>query len=82
MFKPRFMSELYTEWNGANYVTTAKIYDNSRYDPEFSGCHWSDPRLVYVKQVDGTCPPKKFFELANRLDAVDMDDWYEAEEEI
>ena len=76
---PRYMCDLYTEWTGGKYVTTGKIYDNKLYNPNFSGCHWSDPRLIYAEQIEGTGVAAGFCELANRVEAVDMDDWYEEE---
>lgn len=74
MMKVRYVFELYTEWHDNKYVTTGKIYDNNRYDSNFSGCHWSDPRLIYAEQVDDTCAPAGFWELVDRVGAVDVDD--------
>ena len=68
-----YVYDLYTEWYGDKYVTTAKIFDKRRRGMNFSGCHWDDPRLVYAEQVDGTCAPSDFWELVDRLGAVDID---------
>ena len=73
----RYMYDLYTEWHGEEYVTTGKVYDNQQYDPNFSGCHWSDPRLIYAEQIEGTGVPAGFWELVDRVGAVDVDEWYE-----
>lgn len=72
----RYTYDLYTEWNGDEYITTGKVYDNRKYDPGFSGCHWGDPRLIYAEQINDTCAPAGFWELVDHVGAIDMDECY------
>ena len=32
---------------------------------------------LYAEQVNGTCAPAGFWELVDRVGAVDVDEWYE-----
>ena len=72
MDKRTYVYDLYTEWYGDRYVTTAKIFKEESTDKVFV-CHWDDPALIYAEQVDGTYAPSGFWELVDRLGAVDID---------
>lgn len=49
----KYLYESYTEYFGGSYHTTTKLYDTTKFNSHFVGCHWDNPAVVASEQVEG-----------------------------
>lgn len=49
----RYLYESYTEYYNNEYHTTTKLYDTTKFNSNFVGCHWDNPAIVASEQVEG-----------------------------
>ena len=71
----KFYFETETTWGGdGEYITTTKIFDPLRADPDWSGCHWDNPAIVACEQVKDTIMSDKMSYTIRMLGAEECED--------
>lgn len=72
--KAKFYFETETTWSTGEYITTTKIFDPLRIDPDWSGCHWDNPAIIACEQVKDSIMSDEMYNTIRMLKAEEYEE--------